>query len=301
MKKLNASNKYSSMFLEQNDSYICICAAQLASTTAQKTKELGATVSENVIKPTAEKVKEGQLLNEVGTSMSGLASKLSAAGTKGWKDLQSLWSEPKTTLTSADTSPGEKSSLLSRSSYGSGEDSSKSHLLAEDDESWGEWGQDSDWSSKKSNKQNSDWSAGNEDDLEAWLNDDKSTMSSSTGKVKSKKKAEEKKHDDDWDTWRSTETVKSSVKCSSSATSKSKKKSQKSTEDWDNADWNTGFSESSSKQKQPLVGNLLDLDDGNGLVSSGAGDGWDNEVWAEDKDEDDEWQTLDLADGNKTR
>ncbi|CAL1526913.1 unnamed protein product [Lymnaea stagnalis] len=277
-------------------------AAQLASTTAKKTKELSATVTESVIKPTAEKVKDGQLLNEVGTSMSGLASKLSAAGTKGWKDLQSLWGEPKTTLTSADTSPGEKSSLLSRASYGSGEDSSKSHLLGEDDESWGEWGQDPDWSSKKSNKANaSEWSAGNEEDLEAWLNEDKPANSSSSGKVKTKKKTEkteEKKTDDDWDNWKDT---------SKTSSSKPKKKSQKSApgvssqEGWDDADWNTGFTSNSAKQKQPLVGNLLDLDDGNGMGSTGGGDGWDNEVWADEK-EDDDWQTLDLGgDSNKIR
>ncbi|XP_005110329.2 ADP-ribosylation factor GTPase-activating protein 1 [Aplysia californica] len=280
-------------------------AAQIASTTAQKTKELGSSVNETVLKPTAEKVKEGHLLNDVGNSMSGFASKLSAAGTKGWKDLQSLWGEPKTTLTSADTSPGEKSSLLGRSSYGSGDDSSKSHLLGDEDESWGDWGQDSDWSSsskKPSKKNSSDWSAGNEDDLEAWLNDDDTSGLSPAAKSKNKKK-----NDDDWNSWKTDSSSKTSAKSSSSSSSlssKSKKKSQKSStavsssDGWDDADWNSGLSGTSSKQKQPLVGNLLDLGEEEGSSAGsrsrgGDNDGWDNEVWAQD--DDDEWQTLDLG------
>uniref|UniRef100_A0A0B7AR18 Uncharacterized protein n=1 Tax=Arion vulgaris TaxID=1028688 RepID=A0A0B7AR18_9EUPU len=140
--------------------------------------------------------------------MSGFASKLSAAGTKGWKDLQSLWGEPKTTLTSADTSPGEKSSLLGKSSYG-GEEPSKNQLLHDEDESWGEWGQDSDWASTKNStkttSKTSDWSPGNEDDFEAWLNDDGSSSVSTPGKSKSKKKA-----DEDWDNWKANDSSKSS-------------------------------------------------------------------------------------------
>lgn len=181
-------------------------------------------------------------------------------------------------------------------------DSSKSHLLGEDDESWGDWGQESDLSSSKKSSKTSDWSAGNEDDLEAWLNDDKSALSSGA-KVKGKKKS-----DDDWDSWKANDSSKSSLSGkSTSSSSKSKKKSQKSStgvsssDGWEDADWNTGFTSATSKQKQPLVGNLLDLDDGNGISSTGGGDGWDNEVWADENDADD-WQTLDLAgESNKTR
>ena len=65
------------------------------------------------------------------------------------------------------------------------------------------------------------------------------------------------------------------------------------TDGWDDADWGSlgdSKSGSSKKQKQPLVGNLLDLDDDSGVGQGG--DGWDNEVWA--ADEDDDWQTLEL-------
>lgn len=43
---------------------------------------------------------------------------LTSASTKGWKDLSSLWGEPKTTLATADTSPGEKTSLLAMKADG---------------------------------------------------------------------------------------------------------------------------------------------------------------------------------------
>ncbi|KAK3800093.1 hypothetical protein RRG08_015060 [Elysia crispata] len=224
--------------------------------------------------------------------MSGFASKLSAAGTKGWKDLQSLWGEPKTTLNSADTSPGEKSSLLGRGSYGSGDDSSKGHLLGEEDDSWGDWGNESDWSTSNSkrNAKNKDsgWTAGNEDDFEAWLNDDTSTLSTSS-KTKSgsrKKGGEEDQHDSDI-----SRPASSSGKYKSSKKKTSQQKPVSGV--WDDGEWDSLGdikSGSSKKQKQPLVGNLLDLDEDNGVGQGG--DGWDNEVWA--ADEDDDWQTLEL-------
>ncbi|VDI32172.1 ADP-ribosylation factor GTPase-activating protein 1 [Mytilus galloprovincialis] len=91
-------------------------ATKVASAASKKTKELGQTVNDSVIKPTKEKVKEGSLMNDVGSSMSGFASKLTTASSKGWTNFSSLWGEPKTTLSSVDTSPGEKSNLLSGNS-----------------------------------------------------------------------------------------------------------------------------------------------------------------------------------------
>ncbi|CAG5123167.1 unnamed protein product, partial [Candidula unifasciata] len=291
-------------------------ATQLASTTAKKTKELSSTVSESVIKPTADKVnsvsvfqtvcvlnslslfqvRDGNLLNEVGTSMSGFASKLTAAGTKGWKDLQSLWGEPKTTLTSADTSPGEKSSLLGKTAYTSGEEASKNQLLEDEDESWGQWGQGGDWSSSKASSKanNSDWSAGNDDDLEAWLNDDTSSLSRPS---KSKTKP---KNDDDWDSWKTTESSKSSSSSRGKKKSSNKTSGISSSEGWDDADWSGGFvSTSTSKPTEPLVENLLGLDSGTSVAKSAAGDGWDNEVWAADGEDTDDWQTLELTGNSK--
>ncbi|XP_029639125.1 ADP-ribosylation factor GTPase-activating protein 1-like isoform X3 [Octopus sinensis] len=149
-------------------------ATKVASTAAKRTKELSLTVNESVIKPTrdkvsdaklfqemsstvtnlTEKVKEGTLLNDVGSSMSGFAFKLSSASAKGWQGLSSsLWGgEPKTTLATADTSPGEKTSLLGggNGSPTKGRDPSKNRLLSDDEDSWGSWGA-GDWHPGESN------------------------------------------------------------------------------------------------------------------------------------------------------
>nr|KAG5709552.1 hypothetical protein BaRGS_001602 [Batillaria attramentaria] len=243
----------------------------------------------------ASRVKDGSLINDVGSSMSGFASKLTAASSKGWTGLQSLWGEPKTTLATADTSPGEKTSLLGLGGYGSGAsgDSSGNKLLAEDEDSWGDsWG--GDWQkddsggggggggkgSKGQKPSSNDWTAGNEDDLEAWLNED----SPYKGMLGKESKSSAKK------------ASKDSKKPSSASKSKPSSASTNKGSDWNDIEWDTGFS-SPAKQKEPLVGNLLDLghDDGNGS-STNANSGWDNEVWADD---DDEWQTLDLDSRSK--
>ncbi|CAG5130158.1 unnamed protein product [Candidula unifasciata] len=165
--------------------------------------------------------------------MSGFASKLSAAGTKGWKDLQSLWSQSKTTLTSLETSPGEKSSLLSRS-YGSGGESPKNQLLNEN-EPWGDWSPESDRSADRSTQSsipNPDCSVCGDDDLEVWLNDESSTFSFNR---KSSKK-------NSWNT-------------------------------------NTKYTAVTSKRKEPLTGNLLDLEEGcEGMTTLSRG-GCDNKGW----------------------
>ncbi|KAL8598548.1 hypothetical protein ACOMHN_051336 [Nucella lapillus] len=294
-------------------------AAKIATTATQKTKELGQSVNESVLKPTkdkvtegkiledmsasvsslATKVKDGSLMTDVGSSMSGFASKLSAASSKGWTGLQSLWGEPKTTLATADTSPGEKTSLLGMGGYGSGAagDSSGNRLLSEEEDSWGDswggdWGgQEDDSSGGGSNKRakptkgpsSSDWSAGNDDDLEAWLNEDspyKDMLNKEKNPTNASAAAATKKM------------LKESKRPSSSG-SKNKLASSKG-EGWNDAQWDSGFT-SPAKQKEPLVGNLLDLGaDNAGTSSRNANSGWDNEVWA---DEDDEWHTLDLDSG----
>uniref|UniRef100_A0A1I8GE05 Arf-GAP domain-containing protein n=2 Tax=Macrostomum lignano TaxID=282301 RepID=A0A1I8GE05_9PLAT len=58
-------------------------ATRLASAAAKKTKELSANVNE--------KVKEGTLLNSVGSGVSNVASKVSLAGTKSWKSIEQYW------------------------------------------------------------------------------------------------------------------------------------------------------------------------------------------------------------------
>lgn len=121
-----------------------------------------------------------------------------------------------------------------------------------------------------------------DDDLESWLNNDDDSL---IGKSSSKPKT--KKTEDDWDNWgdNTNEKVKKSSK-------------GKSSDGWEDVDWNTGFSSSDKqKQKQPLVGNLLDLGEDSEVTTNG-NSGWDNEVWA-NEDEDDDWQSLDTASDNR--
>lgn len=257
-------------------------ASKVASAATKKTKELGQTVNESVIKPTKEKVKEGSLINDVGSSMSGFASKLSTASSKGWSNLQSFWGEPKTTLSTVDTSPGEKSTLLSGDSSPD-KDPSKNRLLSEDDEdSWGGWGNEWENKSSKSSSRKSEGSSSTydtkkaEDDLEAWLNDDDSLIKSSNSKPKPKKA------EDNWDDWDDSKKKDKVVK---------NDKKGKSSDGWEDVDWNSGLS-SSKKQKEPLVGNLVDLSEDTSVTTNG-NTGWDNEVWA--NEEDDDWQSLDVG------
>ncbi|XP_041359984.1 ADP-ribosylation factor GTPase-activating protein 1-like isoform X2 [Gigantopelta aegis] len=257
-------------------------AVKIASSATKKTKEISQTVNESVIRPTRDKVKDGTLINDVGSSMSGFASKLTAASTKGWKDLSSLWAEPKTTLATADTSPCEKTSLLGIKPTDTDGDTPKNCLLPGDDDSWGDWDEDES-PGQNGNKRDkgSEWSAGNEDEYEAWLNDNNSSPSS------------KKLIQDEWDDWGSSSGGGQPEKPPSSSNRKpkeSKKYSKVKHDGWKDAEWDTGFT-SESRQREPLVGNLLDLGD---TAGSGGTDnkGWDNEVWA--NDEDDEWQSLEL-------
>ena len=164
-------------------------------------------------------------------------------------------------------------------------DQSSNLLIGDHDEDWSGWSDDK-------NNWNDD---GNNDDdaLEAWLNDDPSTAKSSKNKLN--KKTNKEPQVDDWDRndWESLDGAdKKSIKSSRNA---KKKETLVNTNDgWDSVDWND-TSSSSNKQKDPLVGNLLDLgidDSPSKKTGNATNDGWDNEVWAEADDE--EWQSLDL-------
>ncbi|XP_036388040.1 ADP-ribosylation factor GTPase-activating protein 1 isoform X2 [Megalops cyprinoides] len=64
---------------------------KFATQATQKAAELGQTLNENVIKPTQEKVKDGKLLDEMATGITGFANKVQGAGSKGWKDMSSFF------------------------------------------------------------------------------------------------------------------------------------------------------------------------------------------------------------------
>ena len=83
-----------------------------------------------------------------------------------------------------------------------------------------------------------------------------------------------------------------------------KTKTSSTHDDWNTDEWGPEFSssKSSKKPKDPLVGNLLDLDI-NDMSSNfnepAKNDGWDNEVWADV--DDDEWQSLELEPSSKRK
>ncbi|KAL4236699.1 ADP-ribosylation factor GTPase-activating protein 1 [Mactra antiquata] len=271
-------------------------ATKVAQSAKEKTIEISSTVNESVVKPTKDKVKEGTLFNEVGESMSGIASKLSSVGAKGWGNLQSLWGEPKTTLSTVDTSPGEKSSLLGGGTPTHQSDPSKKKLLKDDDE-WGGWTDD-----KNSGWNNDDE---NEDDqaLEDWLNDD--DKGSRSSKYKQSKNSN---NEESWDDWgqidgKDKKTIKSSQNLKKKESMKSKTNDP---DGWNVENWgldtsSTNKAHSKKPKSNPLVGNLLDLDinDSQDLsAETGANNsGWENDVWADG--DDDDWQSLELDTKNK--
>jgi len=178
-------------------------------------------------------------------------------------------------------------------------DPSKNRLLSEEEDAWGNW-EDNNWQEPKKNgrkqtEKSSDRNSSQgltdeneEDEFEAWLNDESPLQSKKSSK--SKKVSDE----NEWNNWQEADsktTSKSKVKSSP----KSKKSSKaKSNDGWDDVEWESGFT-SPKKQKEPLVGNLVDLAEDTKAATNG-NSGWDNEVWAnEDDDEDSEWQSLDIG------
>lgn len=162
-------------------------------------------------------------------------------------------------------------------------DPSQNSLLDNEDDSWGGWEETDSYQSKKeassqSKKKNKPQKLNEEDEFEAWLNDD-APLQSSKSKSKSK---------DEWDDWGEEKTEKKSKK-SDKSVKKSGDKSSSGGDGWSDVNWDSDFA-SPQKQKQPLVGNLLDFGEEE-EVAKGTSSGWDNEVWA-DEDDDDNWQSL---------
>ncbi|XP_078722935.1 ADP-ribosylation factor GTPase-activating protein 1 isoform X1 [Lampetra fluviatilis] len=74
-------------------------AAKLGSQASQKlwgnkdpASELSQTMSDNIIKPATDKVKDGKILDDVSSSVSHLATKMQDVGAKGWREVSNLWS-----------------------------------------------------------------------------------------------------------------------------------------------------------------------------------------------------------------
>ncbi|CAO2577293.1 ADP-ribosylation factor GTPase-activating protein 1 [Lemmus lemmus] len=67
-------------------------ATKFGSQASQKAAELGHSLNENVLKPAQEKVKEGRIFDDVSSGVSQLASKVQGVGSKGWRDVTTLFS-----------------------------------------------------------------------------------------------------------------------------------------------------------------------------------------------------------------
>lgn len=67
-------------------------ATKLGTQATQKASELGQTINETVVKPAQDKVKDGRILEDVSSSVSGLAAKVQGVGSKSWRDVTSFFS-----------------------------------------------------------------------------------------------------------------------------------------------------------------------------------------------------------------
>ncbi|XP_067856609.1 ADP-ribosylation factor GTPase-activating protein 1 isoform X1 [Heptranchias perlo] len=80
-------------------------AAKLGSQATQKATELGHTISENVIKPAQDKVKDGKFLDDVSIGVSQIANKVQGVSVKGWKDVSSFFSNKECETSAPESHP----------------------------------------------------------------------------------------------------------------------------------------------------------------------------------------------------
>ena len=111
---------------------------------------------------------------------------------------------------------------------------------------------------------------------------------------------------DQWGSW-------SNESPSPTTVEKSDSKKEVDDDNWSTDNWGSSFSSpaskkpaktsgksrTSGKKNEPDLANLIDLG-GSTEAGTGDNDGWDNEVWAQD-DDDDVWKTLELDSGSKTK
>ena len=162
-------------------------------------------------------------------------------------------------------------------------------LLNEEDDGWDSWGQDGFNENKKNTQQTYEGiKQKEEDEYEAWLNDETPLHSM---------EITSKKDEENWNNWGESESrTKKSSKNSPKDSKKSSSKKNITTDDFfgefSSSPPSSGATKKQKEQKEPLVGNLLDLGEDNSVSTNGNAGGWDNEVWA---NEDDEWRSLDIG------
>ncbi|XP_048582319.1 ADP-ribosylation factor GTPase-activating protein 1 isoform X2 [Nematostella vectensis] len=196
-------------------------AVQLASTASSQAVKLGTTLNESVVKPTAGKVQEGKLFEDMTTSMSSLASKVRDASTRSWSTVQTAsvkgWSNLQTYVNQGETGGDALTSGQQSGGYGSMNDPVTVNSKQQDDaDFWSSWGED------ESSKSNSN--------------------SMSNGSVKSNEnssnvqKQSSSEFDDSWG-WGDDEPVKPATKKPSSPRSKKSPPPQTQASGWDDNDW----------------------------------------------------------------
>uniref|UniRef100_UPI00358F77B5 ADP-ribosylation factor GTPase-activating protein 1-like isoform X2 n=1 Tax=Myxine glutinosa TaxID=7769 RepID=UPI00358F77B5 len=91
-------------------------ATKLGSQASQKATELGQSVNDAVLKPAQEKVKEGNVVDDVTSSVSNIASKMQDASVKGWREMSNLFAakESHENLPGANSSQSETLHLIPR-------------------------------------------------------------------------------------------------------------------------------------------------------------------------------------------
>lgn len=255
-------------------------AVKLAGATAQKTKEIGSSVNQSIIKPTKEKVADGTLVGDTVDTMSALAAKMSSASVKGWRDISALWSEPRPHSLSSynrqgDLSPGEETSLLT-SGQTTGvksfsPDSNEAPLLdSYQNDHNDDW---SDWNTTNQSQKSSGWSDREKKAATSYMNQEPKKFDDDdrySKKQSSRKNYEKTRKDDDWNQdgdWFSQElgpaTAPSSAGQSNRAASSSKTR----------------------KKTDAPTGDLLDF------TGNESNNDWNNDKWT---DNEGEWQSIDV-------
>uniref|UniRef100_A0A4W3IN42 ADP-ribosylation factor GTPase-activating protein 1 n=1 Tax=Callorhinchus milii TaxID=7868 RepID=A0A4W3IN42_CALMI len=175
-------------------------ATKFASAAKEGATELGHTINENVIKPAQDKVKERNILDDVSSGVFELAHKVQGVSTKGWKDVNSFFSNKEGDPSASQSCPPGESYQNSGfennfwDSFGQGENSkATSPQSAEvwgstekNNENWDAWGAKP--STEKQTNSGNDW--------DSW---DNNWAVGGENKSKQSPKKEKGTLDDGWD------------------------------------------------------------------------------------------------------
>uniref|UniRef100_UPI00398F49E4 ADP-ribosylation factor GTPase-activating protein 1 isoform X2 n=1 Tax=Pristiophorus japonicus TaxID=55135 RepID=UPI00398F49E4 len=179
-------------------------AAKLGSQATQKATELGHTISENVIKPAQDKVKDGKFLDDVSSGVSQFANKVQGVGVKGWQDVSSFFTNKEGETAASEGQPHPVGESYQNSGF--------------EDGFWENFGLDENYKAKVP-PSTGVWGSGEKSD-DAWGTEDSTRKQTN--------------HSDAWDNWDNNWAAGGE-----SNNKKSPKKESRGTADdgWDNQNW----------------------------------------------------------------